>query len=413
MAITVLAFVMMALGAVMGTGLRLVAANRQRVVAANLASMELETVRSVAFSSLELGAVERRSTVDDTEYLVVRETDPMNQDSGAGACAAPGSTKDLLSVRVSVTWDDMGPVEPVRSETILSATGAAADATKGNVAVALVGGGGQPAAGVTVTLSGGPSAAASIVTSSTGCAYFTGLRPGTYSATLNRPGFVDAQGNAPFTISAIGVPGGATTPVQRDFDQAANLALAIEAPGGRQTPAGLPITLANTGLLPSGTRAVTGEGTSRSIGNLFPFPSGYGVWAGACADADPEGVVPDSQPAVRYYPGAQRPAPVATTRGGTTSAVVTLAPVDLTVRRSSTPLAGVQVRAVHADPVACGGAVQTPILLGTTDAAGGVRAALPYGSWRFEVGGSPVLSPAAATVVAPGTPAVTVGVVVP
>lgn len=414
MAITILAFVMLALGAAMGTGLRLVGTNRQRVVAANLASQELEEVRSVPFTDLPLGSVELPpEDVGGTIYTVRRETDWLSQETGAGACAAPGADQDLLSVRVSVSWENMGAVQPIESETVISATSATGSTTTGNLALSLLGGGDQPVGGVTVTLTG-PSPTSTVVTSSTGCAHFAGLAPGNYSAVLGHPGFVDTQGDGSPVLGAYGVTAGATTTDTAKFDRAATLSLTFGAPAGRQAPDGLPVTIANTSLQPVGTRVVPGSGNPRTVAGLFPDASGYAVWAGACADADPEGVVPDSEPAQRYYPSANRIPPLQTTPGGTVPGTVALHPVDLTVRRGGVPVAGAPVRAVHADPTACSGVTQPDLVLGSTGADGVLRSALPYGSWRFEVvGAGSVLAPTVPTRVAPGAPVPTVVVVVP
>ncbi len=85
-------------------------------------------------------------------------------------------------------------------------------------------------------------------------------------------------------------------------------------PGLRLPPAtSVPITVGNSGLTPSGTKTITGTGATRALTDLWPFPSGYQVWAGGCLANDPGDDV---------GPARCRAPP-----GGVESAVVPMAPV--------------------------------------------------------------------------------------
>lgn len=115
---------------------------------------------------------------------------------------------------------------------------------------------------------------------------------------------------------------------------------------------------------------------------LFPYLNGYHVWGGICADADPEGVnASTSQP---YYSGAQRDPAVPTNPNETSVVSSALKSVDVTVRNASgTPVSGVTVRAVHGTDAGCPSGVT--LTLGSTDASGVVKVALPFGTWQFQV----------------------------
>jgi type II secretory pathway pseudopilin PulG len=113
---------------------------------------------------------------------------------------------------------------------------------------------------------------------------------------------------------------------------------------------------------------------------LFPYLNGYQVWAGVCADADPEGLQADG---TQYYPNAQRAPALTTNPNQTTAGSVALKSVDVQVKLADeTVVQGVPVVAYHDPDSGCPqGKTHS---LGITDITGTVRVALPYGSWRIE-----------------------------
>src|SRR5215211_7537684 len=120
-AVTLLALLMLGLGASLGAGLRLIRTDRQRVVAANLVTQQMEQVRSKPFTSLVLGRTETTQEVDGIVYDVRQDVEWQDQGSDNGPCDG-GTTLDYVRVDVSVRWRDMAGVQPVRSETLLAPT---------------------------------------------------------------------------------------------------------------------------------------------------------------------------------------------------------------------------------------------------------------------------------------------------
>lgn len=397
--ITLLAVVMLGLAGAMGAGMKAIASNRYRVVAASLASEDLELARSAGFDSLTFGATTRTAAVDGVSYTVRREAEWLDQGTGQASCTSPGGGRSYVRLVTRVTWPNMGAVRPVLSETLLTPSGATADPTTGGMALQFLGADGSGAQGVTVSLSGATSAVP-LVTPTSGCALFTDLAAGNYTVTATRSGHVTRDGAASHSFT-VGVTAGAVTSRLGElYDEASRLALRLTAPEGYPVPAGIPVTVANNQLT-ARTRTVAGAttGDTVEVPGLFAFANGYTAWAGSCADGDPEGVRPGVSPAVRYWPTASRAAAHATTPGATTNGTVTLNGVEVFVQGPggvipslpgapvqplTHPVAGVQVRAVHDDPTACTTA-PAAISLGTTDATGVVRAALPAGAWRIEV----------------------------
>jgi hypothetical protein len=187
------------------------------------------------------------------------------------------------------------------------------------------------------------------------------------------------------------------TTLQFDYDRAATLEVALLAPAGAEIPSGMATTVANSNLT-VGTKtfseASTGGGATRTVTPLFPFSSGYQVWAGECADADPAA-----------HPGGSRGAALASNPGATTSGSATLDAVDVRVRSASGPVPGATVRATHAGGTGCPSGV-TLTSATPTDANGRLLLALPYGTWTVTATGGSGSVSSPATLVDPVSPSI-------
>jgi type II secretory pathway pseudopilin PulG len=365
-AVTLLALLMLGLGASLGAGLRLIRTDRQRVVAANLVSQQMERLRSMPFSSIPLGRTESTETVDGVAYSVRQDVEWQDQGSDNGPCDG-GTTLDFVRADVSVRWEDMAGVAPVRSQTLLAPTAGSFDPSKGNISVQLRDRDAADLDGIPVRAVG-PSGTFTRSTTASGCAFFTGLTPGAYTVSLSSTGYVDGQGVANPSQS-VSVVAGATAARQFDYDQAATLNVTMSAPNGGTVPSGLAISLGNTHYPTPRYKTFTGTGTSRTISNLFPYPEGYTVWAGECSDARPPTGTDDAIDG-----------PVATEPGQSTTATLQIPTVNVQVLRNGVPVPGVSVTAVHDSTCT------SSFVVGTTDATGTVQAVVPFGTWQFRVG---------------------------
>ena len=375
----------------MTSSLNVTRQNRNRSIAANLASQEMDTVRSTAFTDLPLGQVISTQTIDGVPYTITRETGWVNANASSGPCQAPsGSTLAYLSVDVSVTWTNMKGVKAPVSNTVVTPPVGTYDPNSGHVAVTVKNAAGQPQPGVPVTFTGG-SVTDTQNTASDGCAFFAYEPTGSYTVSLNRSGFVSDQGAASPSLAAT-VVAGSTVPLQFQYDQAATINATLVATGSAPLPTtgGIPVSLGNTHILPSGVTTVAGTGASRTLGSLFPFVDGWDLWGGRCSDADPEGVKPTGG---AYYVGASRTAPVTVTPGGTSAGTVSLPALTVQTRTTTaTARPNVVVTATHVvpsgvsvDPGCPSGEVYT---LGTTNASGNLTVGLPYGKWTISAQGT-------------------------
>jgi prepilin-type N-terminal cleavage/methylation domain-containing protein len=350
-----------------GTTLNLIRNNRNRSVAANLASEEMDTIRSTNFTSLPVGQHVTTRSVDGVAYTVTRESEWIASDASAGACDAPqGSDPAFLRVTVSVSWPAMRGVEPAQAQTVVTPPVGTYDENSGHLAVSVVDRDGAPKSGVTVAIAGPETE--SQTTSSDGCVFFAFLPAGSYTATATATGAVSDQFVAtpqqPTTVTV-----GAISSLLFLYDQAASLSLTLTGKdAGSAAPSNVAITLFNTHILPAGLKAFPGTGSPRTIADLFPYADGYEVWAGTCADADPGGST-----TVAVQPGAS------------SSATVSMPEVRVTVTTGGLPSPGLAIGSTHAADTGCAaGETYAP---GSTDAAGQLTFALPYGTWNITVSG--------------------------
>lgn len=381
-ALTVFAVFAAGVYAMIHGGLNLARNNKNRSIAANLASQEMDKVRAADFTALPIGLVRSTQSVDGAVYTVQRESEWVATDATASPCDSAGATPNYLRVTVKVFWSAMRGVTPVQSATVVRPPVGAYDPNSGHIAVKVLDRNAAPSVAQPVHVVG-PGVNATISTTSDGCAFFGYLPAGTYTVSMGTAGYVDRQGVVSPTQS-VGVASGQVSAVGFDYDRAASLAVTLAAPDGGALPDGVPLILANTQFLPSGVRVYSGTGTTRTVTGLFPALDGYNAWTGDCERADPEGV--DSLGgAGAYWDGALRPSAVPTTPGDTASATVELATVNVLVHQAGLPVAGATVNVSNPADAWCSSG--NNLAAGTTAADGTLAVALPYGRWTFSVTG--------------------------
>ncbi len=376
---------------------RLTRDDRSRSVAANLASQEMDKVRAVAIQNFDLVAIGTTTTtvtVDGTPYTVRRTDAWITNNPNAGPCDGSSQSQAYseVSVRIRVSWPNMGDTAFVRSQTVLTPPVGTFDPESGNIGVKVFDQTGAGLVGIPVTASPGGHTQ---VTDVDGCAFIGQLSEGTYTVSLNTSGYVSDQG-VQNPSQAVAVTVGTISSIQFNYAQASALDLTLVGKFGGAVPLSgnpdkLGLAYGNTHLLPNGTKACVPNGCStntnpRTVSSLYPFVDGYQVWAGRCLDADPQAQKTDGSGA--YYPGASRDTPVGVLPGQTSTATVTMATAIITVTKAGVPQVGVSVKALHAvTDSGCTGANTPAFNVGTTDVNGQVTAALPYGTWQFSVNG--------------------------
>lgn len=349
--------------------------NRARIAASNLAAREIDLVRE-QFMATENGptlvadagtvvngnsitAPGAASHVDGTAYTVTRSSAWNITGTGGSACEG-GSLVEFptLTVRVEVTWPNMGQIRPVVSTTQLAPSKEFKLASSAAyVAVKVTDATGGPSTGRTVWVGSRPYAGASGRTDATGCALVT-VSPsasGTdYVASLNESGFVDVNSD-PAPVRNVGrvMRGTLNTAISIAYDRSASLDLRLSGGGATDADvAGQSVVVYRgggfTGSTPETTYPVTGLRTLV-----------HGLWPGEFA-AYFGGTTP---PSLTMYPAGP----------GQTTTI----PVDIrlgTIDVSGAP-AGARIYAVPQGVTSCAAP-------GVREVVGGSIDVLP-GTWRL------------------------------
>lgn len=290
MAMAIFALLLAVAALNMGEALTQTRNDRSRSVAANLASEEIDQARTGGFQNVPLGLATSTQTVDGVTYTIRQIAQWIKKGATSGPCSGVVATSSLayLRVDVAVAWSTMAGAQAVKAQTLLAPPVGLYNPNSGNVALTVTDHGGSAVSGIPATLSAG-GAGVTRLTDDEGCAFYAYLPAGTGTASLAAAGYVDGQGN-PAPSQAITVSKGATTTLQFSYDLAATAAVTLQGVTGAPVPSNVAVTVYNTSILPNGLKAVAGTGASRTIPNLYPYTSGYQIWGGDCADADPGAV---------------------------------------------------------------------------------------------------------------------------
>jgi type II secretory pathway pseudopilin PulG len=354
--------------------------NEARVVAANLVQRQVETIRGLAADEVEDGDAVTRTVIIDGRRFYLDQTTTLDTVGGSGsACSGASGPAAFKRVTVTVSWDGIGDVAPVRSDTLKALPVTGLDAGTGVLSVPVQDRDGDGVSGITLALNTGETAR----TKSDGCAVFTGVAPGTaYTVTASSSGYVDRDGNVTASQAPVAVYDGEVSKQPAlVYDEAATLAIGVLGPSGYALPDGLGVSLGNA-YLSGGQRAyplcgatttgcATGTSASMEIGGLFPFSDGYSVWPGTCLGARP---VVTSAAAVE---------------GGSTASV-TASPaggVAAVAMRGSAYVPGTTLWAVNS---ACTTSERFQFSGTTGDGpSGALTMALPQGTWTIYAGSTP------------------------
>ncbi len=320
------------------------------------------------------GTTGRPLVVDNVPYTVTRTARWSPVGSAAVSPCDEGTYAELayLRVRVEVSWPSDNDSSVVMDTILTPLKGTYSD-YDGHAGVRVLDAAGQPRSGQAVTISG-PDGTQTTATADDGCALFAFLTPGTYTITLNSAGYVDRNGDPRATTTAQ-VQAGQLWRGVINYDRAATLNVQFVTADGYALPDPntFPLSLGNSALLPSGSAAKTGTANTRTLQNLWPYPSGYQLWAGSCLDNDPQ------------FTGQTRELPVPAAGGVTTSTTVELAAITAKTKRNDARV----LWARHVDDpedLSCptGGLYR----LGTSNAQGVLKTSLPFGDWRIWDGSS-------------------------
>jgi hypothetical protein len=293
-----------------------------------------------------------------TSCFTVTSTGQFQTEStGSSSCSSNGSA-DFIRTTSTVTWPNIGTRLPVTAESVITPPAG------GSLIVDVVDSQGNGVPNMTVAGSG-PSTL-SATTGSNGCAIFAGLTGGNYNISVAQGGYVDKDGNSfppPNQQTATVIEGSSVTKVFQ-FDKAGSIQATFTSGQGGAATCGDTITIANSNMTYPGVRSFGTAGacaSSVTAGNVFPFQSGYTVYAGSCQADEPSAN------------GGTDPLPVVVPPGaGAPSATIPLPVLNVTVAAS---LGVVSATLVITDT---GCNVKRTLVINPN---GVVGVALPYGTY--------------------------------
>ncbi len=319
------------------TGATRVSGNvRQRVVASNLATQTLEKLRaasnnSTTFANIPISTTTTNSPVlDGTIFAITQDVEWEGVGSAGTACDAGNNRGLLLRATVTVNWP--GSATTVQSSTLLAPPLGSYSATNGAVGIKVFTSAGVGNAGVSVAAISGGVTVQTIATGTDGCAFFDSLPAGAYTFTLvqTSPFGVDSQEAHVSTTPIITVAVGTTVqnpPVS--YDDGSTIVYTFSPVAGPPVASGMSVSAANVtltqGFFPL---LVSGAGPAYTLYPVYPFPSGYTLFAGDCSDSNPLGK--DSS-ATRFYPTAPPPTAIAVAPDGTALGTAQLYPLNINV----------------------------------------------------------------------------------
>ena len=363
---------------------------RARVVAANLASQQIDVLRSAA-SPFAVNDNSFDTQLNGDTFHIRVLTEWVTTTGSAANCEAGAAVASLAykQVTVEVTWDNMrAGARPVYSDTSLTPRSKINDKDLGTVLVGVVNAAGTAVAGATVSLT--PAGVAAVTTDSDGCAYLLKVPPGNYTVTVSKAGHVNEQQIAA-PEATVDVTAGGSSRLSFAYDRATTYSVSYASglPSGVRIPTYLTTTFLSTYgafKMPATTNATT------KTFSLYPVASGYSIVAGAYAET-PENpatscLAPDPG---EWLPAPDkvgtRPGAIGGAAGSTVTAGVAMVLVTLNDANggASWPNVRNHLKAVYVG----GGAGDPGCAAGMTYTFGDIISSddaivlLPYGTWKL------------------------------
>jgi type II secretory pathway pseudopilin PulG len=347
--------------------------NETRSQATDLAQQDQERLRSMSFTSLVGYTQTTPVTVGGVTYTRYSSAVWIHDNGDPDSCSTQTNTNtgDYLKITSRVT-PPAGGGSPVQVDS-LTAAPAGQYSNKGTLAVLLTDQAAQPVVGQNVSITGPVNM--TVPTNSIGCAVFGLVPKGNYTATFSRTGWVDPAAVTNVSL-ATSVTANSTTIVPHLYAPAGRINVSVETKVGGAVPAPSPaqaVMVSNSGI-PTGTLtfpapATPAQGVSSFALDVFPFQSGYNVWAGGCTTNDPTKF---SQPAYTATPPP----------GGSAGVTVRQPALDLTVNRNGSPWVNSHVVVTTTDIGCSTKFTSSTLSTGKMTPAGFPGPGFPFGNYR-------------------------------
>jgi len=385
--VAMLVFAIIATGFLMTVTASLVTTRdtRTRIVAANLASQQIDLLRSQ--SVFEVTNSTRDISLNGDTFHVAVGWEWQTNGGAAATCEGGEDTGSLAykRVTVTVTWDNMPAGKPaVYADTALAPRSKINDPTRGTILVGVIDAAGVGVSGATVSLSPA-NGVASATTDSDGCAYLFKVPPDDYTVSISKSGYVNDQ-HLTTPSAATNVDAGSTARVSFAYDKATTFRLTYANPSGGNPK--LPTNLTTTFVSTYGASTVTST-TADNPKDIarFPLPSGYSVLPGTYSENPAARCLapdPGQWPVAADGRIGKRPDAVAGAGGATVAVAVPMGVVKLTgLSGSSKFLTAVYVGGGDGDPGCSLSPAPKYTFNDNVISSNAATIALPYGTYKI------------------------------
>jgi Tfp pilus assembly protein PilV len=347
--------------------------NETRSQATDLAQQDQERLRSMSFGSLIGYTQTTPVTVGNVAYSRYSSAVWIHDNGDPDSCntQSNANTGDYLKITSRVTPPATGG-SPVQVDSLMAAP-PGQYSNKGTLAVLLTDQLNQPVVGQDVSIAGPVNM--TVPTNSIGCAVFGAVDRGNYTVTFSRAGWVD-----PAAVSAVSlatsVTANSTTIVPHQYAPSGRINVSVDTKVGAAAPVASPAkaVMVSNGGIPTGTLtfnapATPTQGVSSFALDVFPFTSGYNVWAGSCTTNDPTTF---SQPPYTATPPA----------GSSASVTVRQPALNLTVTRNGSAYANAHVVVTTTNTGCSTKFTSSTTSTGKMAPAGFPGPGFPYGNYR-------------------------------
>jgi type II secretory pathway pseudopilin PulG len=286
-----------------------------RAVASTLAEQDQERLRGLSVDSLDGLDSTTSVTVDKATYQVRSQAEWVTDDQGGTpSCGNSSKNNEYLHITSTVTSNVVGTrIAAVKLDSLMAPSVAYATG-HGVLGVKVMDRNGTGLPGINVSAAMTGYAPPSTATDASGCAVFRQLPVGTYTVTLNQPGYVGTDLTQQVTAEQK-VSAGTINFRTLDYDRVASVKVDVKTtpPGTsttQQVSKATTISLTNaqnTGLL----KGYDAQGqSSLTVTPLFPFKStAYAFFTGRCGYESPDQV--GNANYFANYPGAKLADPTA------------------------------------------------------------------------------------------------------
>jgi len=273
-------FALISMGVIytMISSLTFVRDSHARSAATSLAAQEIDAARSIDDVFLVTDTTYTK-VVDKRTFTVARASEWVSDPDQDVPCGATGGSLKYKRVNVTVSWAGMAnTANAVRADTLIAPRERVSNPDEGTILVSVLDS--KPAGLKDVVITTVPAQAKAYTTDVDGCGYLLNVKPGKYTVTVSKAGFVSPDQTATVTSQQFEVKKGTSInlPFQLEHSQELTAKLVTTA----VIPTNLDLSFLHSSD-PIYYNTTTTRVTSRDV-LLYPFSDGYTTLAGRYAD---------------------------------------------------------------------------------------------------------------------------------